>query len=90
MKDKTAQTQAGIFYETIVDVLGYPRHQVMYVLSDNTASVSGDKGGCVTLLQEMLRKDEAPVAGRGGGRGRGRGRGRGLGRGWGRARGGRA
>ncbi|CAB1107038.1 unnamed protein product [Ectocarpus sp. CCAP 1310/34] len=27
MKDKTAETQAQLFYETIVDTLGYPKHQ---------------------------------------------------------------
>ncbi|CAN0535859.1 unnamed protein product, partial [Ectocarpus sp. 12 AP-2014] len=55
MKDKTAETQATLFYETIVDVLKYPRNQVLYVLSENTASVSGSKGGCVTKLQQKLR-----------------------------------
>ena len=40
IKDKTAKTQAELFYDTIVDVLGYPRGRVMFVLSDNTASVS--------------------------------------------------
>lgn len=45
MKDKTAETQASLFFETIVNVLKYPRRQVLYVLSDNTASVSGERGG---------------------------------------------
>lgn len=96
MKDKTAKTQAELFYNVITNVLGYPRHQVLFVLSDNTASVSGESGGCVTLLQEMLRKDEAAAAGvsytapQGTARGRGqgqRGGGRGKGRGSERGRG---
>lgn len=88
MEDKTAETQATLFYETIVDVLKYPRHRVLYVLSNNTASVSG-AGGCVTKLQQKLRGVDttAVVPGRGSGRGRGgrarggnseRGRGRGA------------
>ncbi|CAN0365417.1 unnamed protein product [Ectocarpus sp. 6 AP-2014] len=58
MKDKTAETQAQLFYETIVDTLGYPKHQVLYVLSDNTASVSSDGKGCVKLLQRKLRGED--------------------------------
>ncbi|CAB1102370.1 unnamed protein product [Ectocarpus sp. CCAP 1310/34] len=78
MKDKTAETQASIFFETIVNVLKYPRHQVLYVLSDNTACISGEKGGCVTKLQQKLRGEDTTAVPRqeqGGGRGRGRGRG---------------
>lgn len=55
MRDKTAEIRARLFYETIVDVLGYPRERVMYVLSDKTASASGEVGGCVALLQRKLR-----------------------------------
>lgn len=91
MKDETAEAQACLFYETIVDVLKYPRERVLYVLADNTASVSGEIGGCVTLLQRKLKGEDTAkkivqtraVRGRGGARGRGaasRGRG-GVGRG---------
>ncbi|CAM9511966.1 unnamed protein product, partial [Ectocarpus fasciculatus] len=98
MKDKTAETQAALFYDTIVNVLKYPRHQVLYVLSDNTASVSGARGGCVTKLQQKLRGEDTTAPGRGRGRGRGsrggqaRGQnaGRGRGRNAGRAGGGNA
>lgn len=38
IKDKTAETQANRFLETIVDVLKYPRNQAINVLSDNTAA----------------------------------------------------
>lgn len=67
MKDKTAETQAALFFDTIVNVLKYPRSQVMYVLSENTASVSGVKVGCVTKLQQKLRGEDtlAPIRGRG-------------------------
>ncbi|CAB1100631.1 unnamed protein product [Ectocarpus sp. CCAP 1310/34] len=58
MKDKTAETQAQLFYETIVDTLGYPKHQVLFVLSDNTASVSSEGKGCVKLLQRKLRGED--------------------------------
>lgn len=76
MKDKTAETQATLLVETIVDVLKYPRERVLYVLSDNTASVSGERGGCVTLVQRKLRgEDTTARLARGGGRGAGRGRG---------------
>lgn len=83
MKDKTAKTQAELFYDTIVEVLGYPRDRVMYVLSDNTASVSAKNGGCVTLLQRKLRGEDitAVVRELGGGGARGRGSGGARGRG---------
>ena len=55
MDDKTAETQAKKMYETIIEELEYPPEKVLYVLSDNTASVSARKEGCVTLLQEKLR-----------------------------------
>ena len=58
MKDKTAETQAQLFYETIVDVLKYPRKRVLYVLSDNMASVSGEVGGCISLLQRKLKGED--------------------------------
>lgn len=82
MKDKTAETQAQLFYETIVDVLKYPLERVLYVLSDNTASVS-EKGGCVTLLQRKFRGEDmtqntrtrATRGGRGGATASGGGRG---------------
>lgn len=82
MKDKTAETQAQLFYETIVDVLKYPRERVLYVLSDNTASVSGEVGGCVALLQRKLRGEDTTkktpkTAAAGGGRGGAASRGRG-------------
>lgn len=78
MKDKTAETQAQLFFDTIVDVLGYSRGRVLYVLSDNTASVSGEVGGCVTLLQRKLRGENTTQRGAKAGAGRGgRGRARG-------------
>ena len=58
MKDKTAETQAQLFYDTIINDLSYPRERVLYVLSDNTASVSSDVGGCVALLQRKLNGDD--------------------------------
>lgn len=54
MKDKTAKTQVKLFYDTIGNVLNYNRSRVMFVVSDNTASVSGREGGCVRLLQRMV------------------------------------
>lgn len=38
-----------------LNVLGYPRGQPIFVLLDNTASVSEKEGGCVILLQRILR-----------------------------------
>ena len=32
MKDKTVGTQAQLFYDTIVNVLKYPRERVLYVI----------------------------------------------------------
>ena len=58
MKDKTAETQAQLFYDTIVNVLKYPWERVLYVLSDNTASVSGEVGGCVVLLERKLKGED--------------------------------
>eukprot|EP00904_Undaria_pinnatifida_P011774 jgi/Undpi1/7727/HiC_scaffold_23.g10200.m1 len=58
MKDKTAETQAQLFYETIVDVLKYPPKRVLYVLSDNTTSVSDEVGGCVALLQRKQKGED--------------------------------
>ena len=55
MDDKTVETQAKKVYETIIEELENPPEKVLCVLSDNTASVSTKKGGCVTLLQEKLR-----------------------------------
>lgn len=67
MKDKTAETQAHLFFDTIVNILKYPRERVLFVLSDNTASVSSEEGGCVALLQRKLRGEDttAKVAKRG-------------------------
>lgn len=59
MKDKTAETQAHLYFDIIVNVLKYPREQVLFVLSDNTASVSAEEGGCVSLLQKKLKGDDA-------------------------------
>lgn len=56
--DKTAETQASVFYDIIVNDLKYPRERVLYVLSDNTASVSAEVGGCVALLQRKLRGED--------------------------------
>ena len=47
-----------LFYDTTVNVLKYPRERVLYVLSDNTASVSGEVGGCVALLQRKLKGED--------------------------------
>ena len=58
MNDKTAETQAQLFYDTIVNVWKYPRERVHHVLSDNTASVSGKVGGCVALLQRKLKGED--------------------------------
>ena len=58
MKDKTAETQAQLFYDTIINDPGYPRERVLYVLSDNTASVSSDVGGCVAILQRKLNGED--------------------------------
>ena len=58
MKDETAETQAQLFYDIIVNVWKYPRERVHYVLSDNTASVSGKVGGCVALLQRKLKGED--------------------------------
>lgn len=69
MKDKTAETQASLFYDTIVNDLKYPPDRVLFVLSDNTASVSAEVGGCVALLQrkEVRTQLEKPNSeGRGG------------------------
>ena len=64
MKDKTTKTQSELFYETTADVLGCPRGQVIFVLPDHTASVSGNGGGCVKLLQRMLRGEGITAGGR--------------------------
>lgn len=58
MRDKTGETQASLFYDTIINDLKYPPSQVLFVLSDNTASVSGEEGGCVALLQRKLRGED--------------------------------
>lgn len=58
MKDKTAETQASLLYDTIVKDLKYPRDRILFVLSDNTASVSAEVGVCVALLQRKLRGED--------------------------------
>ncbi|CBJ34137.1 expressed unknown protein [Ectocarpus siliculosus] len=44
MKDKTAETQAQLFYETIVDTLGYPKHQRERTKGNANGVQGGGKG----------------------------------------------
>ena len=74
MKGKTAKAQATFLSETSVDVLKHPHKRVFHVLSDNTASVPGERGGCVTLVQRKLRGEyTTPRPVRAGGQGAGHG-----------------
>ncbi|CAM9614071.1 unnamed protein product [Sphacelaria rigidula] len=61
MKDKTAETQASLFYDTVVNDLKYPREKVLFVPSDNTAPVSADVGGGVALLRRKLRGEDTTI-----------------------------
>lgn len=62
MKDKTAETQAALFFETVVNELEYPRERVLFVLLDSKASVSSETGGYVDLLQRELRGEDTTKA----------------------------
>lgn len=62
MKDKTAETQATLFFEAVVNEIKYPRERVLFVLRDGTASVSSETGGYVDLLRRKLRGEEPTKA----------------------------
>lgn len=78
MPDKTAEIQSRLSYDTVVTVLRFVCERVLYMLSDNTTSVSGEVGSCVALLQRKRRgesnteeaaKNRETALGEGGGEG---------------------